>query len=73
MTMTSNRLRKRKLIELEAEIVSCQDRLHEIEWDRVHTPRTIVTPDDRRRVIDKIKHLRREIMDLKLAILDEGV
>lgn len=62
---------KRKLIDLEYQSESIAARIRDIEWlIENDEERTDSSLDDRRKAIDKLKYISREIAETKIALLE---
>lgn len=62
---------KRKLIDLEYQSESIAARIRDIEWlIENDEERTDSSLDDRRKAIDKLKYISREIAETKMALLE---
>lgn len=62
---------KRRLIDLEYQSESIAARIRDIEWlIENDEERTDSSLDDRRKAIDKLKYIRGEIAETKMALLE---
>jgi len=65
---------KRRLIELEHEAESISSRVRDIEWQMVNYSDSYERDnmaDDRRKAMDKLKHVRNNIAEIKIRLLEE--
>lgn len=63
---------KRQLIDLEFQSESIKARVRDIEWlIEMGEEATETAFSDRRKALDKLKHISREVAELKMRLLDE--
>ena len=63
---------KRQLIDLEFQSESIKARVRDIEWlIEMGEEATETAFSDRRKALDKLKHINREVAELKMRLLDE--
>ena len=65
----------KKILELEHEEVSLRERVDSIEWEIMQRNITgkdnnVALLDERRKAADKLRHVRREILEMKIYKLD---